>query len=48
MIKINPLIEKYMEDKSIDIMMRREDIFIAKKSINVSDDIIILIDKNVK
>jgi Skp family chaperone for outer membrane proteins len=48
MIKINPLIEKYMEDKSIDIMMRREDIFIAKKSINVSDDIIILIDKNIK
>ena len=44
--KINPYIKEYMKNNSIDILLEKKQIFIGSSSINITDDIIELINKN--
>ena len=44
--KITPLIEKYMDDNSINIVIDKKNIFIAKSNYDITNNIINLIDKN--
>tara|TARA_B100000401_G_C52703886_1_gene670461 strand:- start:325 stop:837 length:513 start_codon:yes stop_codon:yes gene_type:complete len=46
--QINPLIEKYMSDNSISILIDKKNIFIANKNYDISDNLIELINKNIK
>ena len=45
--KINPIIEKYMLDNNIDLMLKKENIYISKTDFDVSNKIIELINKNI-
>ena len=47
MDQINPLLEKYMDENSIDIMLDAKNMLIGKKTINKSDEILKLINKNI-
>ncbi len=44
--KINPLIQEYMKKNSIDIVLEKKQIFIGSSSLEITDDIIKLINKN--
>ena len=44
--KINPLIQEYMKNNSIGVLLEKKQIFIGSSSINITDDIIELINKN--
>ena len=46
--QINPLLEKYMDENSIDIMLDTKNMLIGKKTINKSDEILKLINKDIK
>ena len=43
---INPLIEDYMKINSIDILVDKKNIFIGMSKYDITDDIIIIINKN--
>jgi len=43
--KINPIIEKYMLDNNIDLILKKENIFISKKNFDITNIIIELINK---
>ncbi len=43
---INPIIQKYMEDNSISIVIDKKNVFIANKNYDITDNLIILIDNN--
>lgn len=45
---INPIIEKYMNDQSIDILLDKKNIFIAKSNHDITQNIIDIIDKEIK
>lgn len=45
--KINPIIEKYMLDNNIDLMLKKENIYISKKDFDVSKKLIELINENI-
>jgi Skp family chaperone for outer membrane proteins len=45
---INPIIEKYMTDNSIVILLDKKNIFIASKNYDITDNLITLIDKDIK
>ena len=45
---INPIIEKYMSDNSIYILIDKKNIFIAKKEYDITNNIIELIDNKIK
>jgi Skp family chaperone for outer membrane proteins len=45
--KINPIIEKYMLDNNIDLMLKKENIYISKTDFDVSKKLIELINKNI-
>ena len=44
--KINPIIEKYMIENMIDLMLKKENVYISKSQYNVSKEIIELINKD--
>ena len=44
--KINPLLQDYMKNNSIDIVLEKKQIFIGNSSIDISDNIIELINKS--
>ena len=44
--KINPIIEKYMIDNNIDLMLKKENVYISKTEYDVSNIIINLINNN--
>jgi len=44
--KINPLIEKYVNDNKIEILLNKKDIVIAKSEYDITNFIIELLDKN--
>ena len=44
--QINPVIEKYMSDNSISIIIDKKNIFIADKNYDITDNLIELINKN--
>ncbi len=46
LIKINPLIQEYMKQNSIDIVLEKNQIFMGNSLKDVSNDIINLINKN--
>ena len=48
MDQINPLLEKYMDENSVDIMLDKKNMLIGKKTINKSDEILKIINKNIK
>ena len=45
LIKINPIIQEYMKNNSIDILLEKKQIYIGKSSVNITEDIIELINK---
>ena len=45
---INPIIEKYMNDNSIVILLDKKNIFIASKNYDITKNLITLIDKDIK
>ena len=45
---INPIIEKYMSDNSIAILLDKKNIFIASKNYDITQNLITLIDKDIK
>tara|TARA_Y100000389_G_C17028581_1_gene302307 strand:- start:328 stop:543 length:216 start_codon:yes stop_codon:yes gene_type:complete len=45
---INPIIEKYMADNSIYMLMDKKNVFIASKKYDVTDILIELIDNKIK
>jgi Skp family chaperone for outer membrane proteins len=45
---INPIIEKYMSDNSIVILLDKKNIFIASKNYDITKNLITLIDKDIK
>ena len=45
MNKINPIIQKYMNENSIDIVLEKKQIFIGNINKDISNDIIKLIEK---
>ena len=45
---INPIIEDVMKKKSIDILIEKKNIFIAKSNYDITDEIIKNIDDNIK
>ena len=46
-LKINPIIQEYMDEKSIDILFRQENIFIGKTSADITSIIIEIINNKV-
>ena len=46
--KANPIIQKYMDDNSLDILLDRKNVFIGKVNSDITKEIISLIDKNYK
>ena len=44
--KANPIIQKYMDDNSLDILLDRKNVFIGKINSDITKDIIELINKN--
>jgi len=45
---INPLIEKYMADNSIYMLIDKKNVFIAKKEYDITNNLIELIDNQIK
>ena len=45
---INPIIQKYMNEQSIDILLDKKNIFIAKENFDITQKIIDLINKEIK
>ena len=45
---INPIIEKYMKDNSIYMLIDKKNIFIASKDYDITNNLIELIDKQIK
>ena len=46
--KINPLIEKFMIENNIDLILKKENIYIGKSEYDISLKLIDLINKNIK
>ena len=46
--KINPIIQSYMNTNSIDILLERKNVFIGKNNLDITDSIILEINKNFK
>ena len=45
--KINPLLQEYMEKNSIDIVLDKKNVFMAKSQIDITKDILDLINKKI-
>ena len=45
---INPIIEKYMNDNSIYMLLDKKNVFIARKNYDITSDLIIIIDEQIK
>ena len=46
--KITPIIEKYVSEKKIDIVLDKKNVFLASKKKNITQEIINLIDSKIK
>ena len=47
-VKINIILSEYMKDKSISLIIRKKDIIVAKKSLDITNEIIDLLNNKVK
>ena len=45
---INPILVKFSNDKDISIILQKKDLVIAKKELEITDEIIKIVNKNVK
>ena len=45
--KVQPIIQEYMKENKIDIVLEKKQIFIGNNNIDISNDIIKLINKKV-
>ena len=45
---INPLLKKYSDEQSIDIILRKKNLIIGKSELDITDEIIIIINNNIK
>ena len=45
---LNPILTTYMEENSISLVVRKKDIIVGKNSLNITDNIILLLDKKIK
>ena len=45
---INPIIENYMKDNSIYMLIDKKNVFIANKDYDITNNLIVLIDKQIK
>ena len=43
--KVNPIIQNYMDDKSIDILLEQKNVFMSKKSSDITEELITQINK---
>ena len=46
--KINPIIERYMVDKKIDLIIKKENIYISKTEYDITKDVVNLINETIK
>ncbi len=46
--KITPIIENYVSKNNIDIVLDKKNIFVGSKKKNITEEIIKIIDKNIK
>ena len=46
--KLNPILTNFSKKNNISIILRRKDIVIAKTDLDITDEIIVLIDSNIK
>ena len=46
--KITPLIEKFVEENSINIVLNKKNLFIANKKFDITNQIIEIVNKNIK
>ena len=46
--RIDPLVQEYMKEKSIDIIIDKKNIFMAKSNIDITEDILEIINSNIK
>lgn len=44
---LNPILTSYMEENSVSLIIRKKDIIIGKNSLNITDNIILLLDKKI-
>ena len=44
--KINPIIQKYMSENAINILLDKKNVYIGSINFDITNDIINLIDKN--
>ena len=45
---INPILVKFSNDKEIAIILQKKDLVIAKKELEITDEIIKIVNKNIK
>ena len=48
MKNVEPLISNYMEKNSINIVLSKKDVIIGKKNLDITNDILEIVDKNIK
>ena len=46
--KITPLVQNYMEENSIDVILKDESLYISKSNYDITKDILEIVNKNVK
>ena len=46
--KVNPIIQNYMDNNSIDILLERKNVFMSKNSSDITEKLIIEINKKFK
>ena len=46
--KINPILEKYMEENSIEVLLKKESIYLTKNNYDITNEILDLVNKNIK
>ena len=45
---LNPIVTKYVEDNSISIVLRKKNIIVGKKNLDITDKIINILNDNIK
>jgi outer membrane protein len=48
MKNIEPIVSDYMKKKSINIVLDKKDVIIGKKNLNITNEILEIVDKNIK
>ena len=46
--KINPILQDYMDQKSISLLFEKKNIFIGKSNIDITNDVLLIINKELK